>query len=115
MGTERRGLNYGVGALATLVVSIGVAIVIYAIPNWLTFDPVHLLAWIFGPLGVFTLVYSIVAGKETTYYLVWGVIMTAIGVTSAVYNKVNIAVIVGILIIVIAVIGVAAYLKGGRK
>lgn len=114
MGTEHRGLNYGAGALATLVVSIGVAIVVYAL-NVFTFDPVHLLAWIFGPLGVFTLVYSIVAGKETTYYLVWGVIMTAIGVTSAVYNKVNIAVIVGILIIVIAVIGVAAYLKGGRK
>jgi len=114
MGTERRGLNYNVGALVTLVISIGVAIVVYAM-NWFTFDPVHLLAWIFGPLGVFTLAYSIVAGKETTYYLVWGVIMTAIGITSAVYNSGYIAVIVGILIIVIAVIGVAAYLKGGRK
>ena len=114
MGIERRGLNYGVGAVATLVISIGVAIVVYAM-KVLTFDLWNLPAWIFGPLGVFTLVYSIVAGKEATYYLVWGVIVTSIGVISAVYNIVNIVVIVGIVIIVIAVIGLVAYLKGGRK
>lgn len=113
MGTERKSFEYGVGALVVLVISLGVAAVAYA-GNILKFDVYNVLAWVFGPLGVYTLIYSAIAGKELTYYLVWGTVMFAVGIVSAFYNVVNPFIILGILLIVIAVIGLVAYMRSKK-
>ena len=80
----------------------------------LTFDLFNLPAWIFGPLGVYTLAYSVVAGKDSTYYLVWGSIMFAIALVSALYTVISPFVILGILVIVIAIIGIVAYQRSKK-
>jgi len=115
MRTEHKPLDYSVGALATLVISVGSAAIVYAI-GIIPFVLINLLAWIFGPLAVYTIIYSIVAGKESTYYVVWGTIMVAAAIISVVYyNMINIVAVIGILLIVLAVIGIIAYWRGGRK
>jgi hypothetical protein len=105
-------LDYGVGALVVLVVSIGVAAIVYSL--LLPFNLFSLPAWIFGPLGIYTLIYSAVAGKDSTYYLVWGSVMFAVAVISAFYNVVSPFVILGILAIVIAIIGIIAYQRSKK-
>jgi len=105
--------GYGVGALIVLVVSVGVAAVVYGL-NVIFFDLFNILAWIFGPLGVYTLAYSFVAGKDSTYYLVWGSVMFAVAVISALYNVISPFVILGILAIVIAIIGIVAYQRSKK-
>ncbi len=106
--TSRKSLEYGVGALVVLVISVGLAVVVYSAPI-IAFDLFNVPAWIFGPFGVYTLIYSLVAGKESTYYLVWGTIMFAVAIISAFYNTVNPFIIIGVLAIVLAVIGLLAY------
>jgi len=123
METQRRPLNYNVGAIVIFVISIGLAVVVYAArmipfdlfnpPTWVL-GPFGVLTFIFGPLGVYTLTYSFVAGKEWTYYLVWGTIMFAVAVASALYSIVNIFVVAGILLIILAVIGLVAYWRGRK-
>lgn len=100
--------NYNVGALAVLVISLGFAAVIYSV-NIIPFDYFNLPAWIFGPLGVYTLFYAFFSRKDPVYYLAWGAIMTCVGVVSATYAVVPPLLILGILLIVVAVIGIAAY------
>jgi len=121
--TTQRALDYNVGALVVLVISVGVAIVVYGaniIPFKFFDSLINVPAWIFGPLGVFTLIYSFVAGKESTYYLVWGTVMFAIAIVSAFYNAearaylINPIIVVGILVIVIAVIGLVAYMRSRK-
>jgi hypothetical protein len=106
--TSRKSFEYGVGALVVLVISIGLAAVAYSVPI-IAFDLFNVPAWIFGPFGVYTLIYSLVAGKESTYYLVWGTITLTVAVISAFYNTVHPFIIIGILAIVLAVIGLFAY------
>jgi len=101
-------LDYGVGALVVLVISVGVAAVVYSV-NIILFNLFNIPAWIFGPLGVYTIVYSFLAGKDFTYYLVWGTVMFAISIISAFYGIVNPFIVFGVLIIIIAVIGLVAY------
>jgi hypothetical protein len=108
-----KSLGYSAGALAVLVASIGVAAIAYSLPL-LTFDLFHLPAWIFGPLGIYTLAYSLIARKDSTYYLVWGSIMFAIALVSAFYTAVSPFVILGILAIVIAIIGIVAYQRSKK-
>jgi hypothetical protein len=108
-----KSLGYGAGALAVLVASLGVAAIAYSLPL-LTFDFFNLPAWIFGPLGIYTLAYSFVGGKDSTYYLVWGSIMLAIALVSAFYTAVSPFVILGILAIVIAIIGIVAYQRSKK-
>jgi hypothetical protein len=108
-----KSLNYGVGALIVLVASLGVAAIAYSLPL-LTFDLFNLPAWIFGPLGIYTLAYSFVAGKDSTYYLVWGSVMFAFAIVFAFYNVANPFVILGILAIVIAIIGIVAYQRSKK-
>jgi len=109
---SRKSLDYGVGALIVLVVSIGVAAIVYSL--LLPFNLFNFPAWIFGPLGIYTLAYSLVAGKDSTYYLVWGSIMFAIALISALYTVVSPLVILGILAIVIAIIGIVAYQRSKK-
>ncbi len=111
--TSSKTLAYGIGALIVLVVSIGVAAIVYGLAllalNWFS-----LPAWILGPLGIYTLAYAFMTRKDSTYYLVWGSVMFAIAIISAFYVLVNPLVIVGILAIVIAVIGIVAYQRSKK-
>ena len=109
---SRKSLDYGVGALIVLVVSVGVAAIVYSL--LLPFNLFNFPAWIFGPLGIYTLAYSFVAGKDSTYYLVWGSIMFAIALISALYTAVSPFVILGIMAIVIAIIGIVAYQRSKK-
>lgn len=111
--TSSKTLSYGVGALIVLVVSVGVAAIVYGL-SLLTFNLFMLPAWIFGPLGFYTLAYSFIATKDSTYYLVWGSVMFAIALVSALYTVVNPFVILGILAIVIAIIGIFAYQRSKK-
>jgi hypothetical protein len=117
METEQKApskpLDYGAGALVVLVVSIGVAAIVYSLPL-LAFDILNLPAWIFGPLGIYTLAYSLIARKDSTYYSVWGSIMFAVAIIFAFYNVVNPFVILGILAIVIAIMGIIAYQRSKK-
>jgi hypothetical protein len=108
-----KSLNYGVGALIVLVVTIGVAAIVYGL-SLLTFNWFILPTWIFGPLGIHTLVYSFTARKDSTYYLVWGSVMFAIALVSALYTVVSPFVILGVLAIVIAIIGIFAYQRSKK-
>ena len=117
MKTEQKApskpLDYGAGALVVLVVSIGVAAIVYSLPI-LPFNIFNLPVWIFGPLGIYTLAYAIIARKDSTYYLVWGSIMFAIALVSALYTVISPFVILGILAIVIAIIGIVAYQRSKK-
>lgn len=106
--TNYRSLGYSARALVVLVLSIGFMAIAYG-GGLIPFDPFNLPAWVFGPLGVYTLIYSFVAGKDPFYYLVWGSVMFAIAVASAFYNIINVFIVFGMLMIVIAVIGFVAY------
>ena len=108
-----KSLSYGVGALIVLVVSAGVAAVVYGLAL-LAFELFSIFAWFFGPLGVYTLAYAAIAQKEATYYVVWGSIMFTIAVVSAFYAVVNPLVILGVLAIVIAVIGIVSYQRSKK-
>jgi hypothetical protein len=110
---QSKSFDYGVGALVVLVASIGVAAIVYSLPI-LSFNLFNLPAWIFGPLGIYTFVYSFVAGKDSAYYLVWGSIMFAVALISALYTAVSPLVILGILAIVIAIIGIVAYQRSKK-
>jgi len=114
MKTERISLNYGVGALIVFFISIGSAAVVYA-AGLVPFNIFNLPAWAFGPLGVFTLIYSFLAGKDWSYYLVWGTIMVAVAIASALYYNITYIIIVfGILVIILAVIGLVVYWRSKK-
>jgi hypothetical protein len=113
MKTETKTISYGVGATAVVAISIGLAAIIYGV-GLLTFDLYVLPAWILGPLGVYTAVYSLAGGKESTYYLVWGIVMLALAFISAFYSFTYVLPILGVLIIALAVIGVIAHMRGKR-
>jgi hypothetical protein len=113
MTTERKSLGYGAGALAVIVVSLGVAAIVYSM-NWIGLNLYNIPAWIFGPLGIYTVAYSLVAGKDSTYYLVWGAIMVAVAVVSGFYEKMSIFLVMGILLIVLAIIGIIAYWRSKK-
>jgi len=111
--SDRKVFDYGVGALVVLIASLGCAAVIYGLPL-LAFNLLNLPAWIFGPLGVYTLTYAVIASKDSTYYLVWGSIMFAIAIISAFYTAVNSIVIIGVLAVVIAIMGILAYQRSKK-
>lgn len=99
------------GALVVLLISAGVAAIAYSLVlplNWL-----NIPAWLFGPLGVYTLAYAFIR-KDSIYYSVWGTVMVAIAVISGFYNVVNPFVIIGILAIIIGIIGIVAYMRSKK-
>jgi hypothetical protein len=111
--SSRRSLSYGVGALAVLVASIGVAAVVYAL-SLITFNAYQIPAWVLGPWGLYTIIYALVTSRDFTYYLAWGTIIFAVALGSALYTLINPFVIFGILLIVLVIIGLAAYWRGKR-
>ncbi len=108
-----RLLDYFPAALAIIVVSIGLAAIIYG-ANIIPFNILNVPAWIFCPLGVYTSIYPLITRKDSTYYLVWGSIMLAIGLISALYYIVNPFIIIGILLITLVVIGIASHQRSKR-
>jgi hypothetical protein len=113
MKPETKMFSYGIGASAVVAISIGLAAIIYGL-NLLSFNLYVLPAWILGPLGVYTAVYSLAAGRESTYYLVWGVVMLAVAFLSAFYNVTYVLPVLGVLVIVLAVIGVFTYMRSRK-
>ena len=110
--TSRKPFDYGVGALVVLFISVGVAAIVYS--SILPLNFLNIPAWIFGPLGLYTLVYSSFAGKNLTYFAVWGTVMVAVALIFGFYNVVNPVVILGVLAILIAVIGIIAYQRSRK-
>ena len=104
--------GYGVGALSVIVASLGFAAIVYSII--LRFDIYSLPAWIFGPLGVYTLAYSVITWKDALYYLVWGSIMVVIALASGLCAVVSPFVMLGILAIFMAIIGIFAYQRNEK-
>lgn len=100
--------NYGVGALIVFAISLGFAAILYG-GGILVFEPLNLIAWVFGPLGVYTILYALKVRRDSLYYLSWGLIMLTMGLASTLYNVVSVMVLFGLLIIVLAVIGLLAY------
>jgi len=114
MKTQRKTrFSYGVGTLAVILISIGVAAIVYS-AGILAFNGYNLIAWFIGPWGVYTVIYSFAISGDTTYYLVWGTVMVALGVISGFYNFVQPVVVLGVLLIALAVIGLATYMKGRK-
>jgi len=109
----KRLLNYGPVALAILIMSIGFAAIIYG-ANIIPFNVLNIPAWIFCPLGAYTIVYSLTTHKDSIYYLIWGSVMLAIGLISASYNIVSPLLIVGALLIIIAVIGIISHQRSRK-
>jgi hypothetical protein len=111
--SSHRLLSYGVGSLVVLAVSIGVAAIVYSTPL-IPFNLLNIPAWICGPFGIYTIIYAFAASKDATYNLAWGTILFAIALVSALYTVINAIVVFGILIIVLAIIGLLAYWRGRR-
>ena len=105
--------NYSVGALIILIISIGSAAIAYG-GGFVIFDLVNLPAWIFGPWGVFTLVFAFVR-KAPFYYLGWSALLLAIAFGSIFYKQVNIFVVIGTLLIALAVIASLSLLRTKSK
>jgi hypothetical protein len=113
MKTQRTRFSYGVGTLAIIAISIGVAAIVYSL-GILPFNAYNLVAWFIGPWGVYTVIYSFAVSGDTTYYLVWGTVMVALGIISGFYNFIPAVLVLGVLLIALAVIGLASYMKGRK-
>jgi hypothetical protein len=111
--SNRRPLGYGVGSLAILVASLGAAAIVYSL-SLIPFYTYSILVWIFGPWGLYTIVYAFVTGRDFTYYVTWGTIIFLVGLASALYTVISPLVMLGILLIILAIIGVGTYWRGRR-
>jgi len=109
----KRPLSYGLGALITLVFSVGIATVVYG-AGLIPFDPFNIPAWIFGLLGAYTVVYAFRTHRDPLYYAVWGSVMLAVTAASALYSVVNVFVVAGALLIVLAFISLLAHWRRRR-
>jgi hypothetical protein len=77
----------------------------------LAFSPIYLLTWVFLPLGIFTCLFAVFASRDLFYFLVYGTIMTLVGLLPVTFPFVAPMVLIGILVIVLAVIGIVAYVR----
>lgn len=102
--------RYTIGAAIILVLSVGIATIIYGI-GFLPFDLLALLAWALGPLGIFTLITAFTGTQETASYLSWGSILLAIALAAILYPLINVLVIFGGLLVALAVISLLAHLR----
>ena len=100
--------------MACIAVSIAVALIIYGI-GLIPLNLWHILAWLFGPLGVYTVIYALIKSREPTYHLVWGAVTISIAIASITYNVLNPIVVLGSLILVIVIIGLLGYWRGRRS
>ncbi len=103
-----RGFNYNVGAVITLVLSIGVAAIVYG-GGFLLFNLVTFIAWLSGPFGVYTLIYAMTSKEANRYF--WSLIYLAITAASLSYDVVSPIVVGGALLVALAVLAILAYLN----
>lgn len=96
-------VSYGVGGLAVLTLSIGLALIIHG-AGVIKFDISYIPSWIFGPFGAYTLIYGIVHRKDPLYYLIWGTLMLAIALTSILHAIINPLIIIGATLIMIVLL-----------
>lgn len=75
-------------------------------------DIYQVIAWLLGPLGAYTIAYSLTARGEGPYYLAWGAVMLAIALASGLHAILNVYIIFGGLLIAVAVIGLISYMRG---
>lgn len=109
----KRDLNYGIGALITVTISIGVAAIAYG-GGFILFDLFNLPAWIFGPLGIYTLIFALFS-RDIFYNLAWSLVFLAITAISALYRLVNVILVIGILLITLGVLASVTYLRSQRR
>ena len=102
--------RYSIGAAIIVVLSLGFATILYGI-GFLPFDFLALIAWALGPLGLFTIITAFTVKEETAFYLSWGSILIAFALASLLYPLINVIVIVGGLLVVLAVISLVAHLR----
>lgn len=105
--------SYGVGAIIIFVISLGVAVIIYA-GGFLIFDPLNLVACVIIPLGAYTIAYALKTWRDYLYYLSWGLIIFIIGLSLALYRLVSIIMLFGLLLVLLAVLGLFGYWRRGR-
>ena len=105
--------GYGVGALASIVVSLAAALITYG-GGLIPFDPLNLPAWLLGPLGAYTIAYSFVSEHDPAYYFIWGVILLGLASISAFYWAVNPAILIGVILLVAVAVGLASYRRDRR-
>ena len=105
--------NYGIGTLITITISIGAAIIAYS-SGLIPYDLYNLPAWILGPLGVYTLIYSFTR-RNDVYNLAWGMVFLAVTLISVMYKLVNVIMIVGVLLVALGILSLIAYIKGLKK
>ncbi|MEM3383318.1 MAG: hypothetical protein QW698_04665 [Nitrososphaerales archaeon] len=105
---KAKKMNYSLGALFVFAVSLGVAAIVYS-GGFLAFDPLNLIAFIIIPLGAYTLIYALKVQRDYLYYLSWGLIMFILGLSFALYRLVNVIVLFGLLLILLASLGLLEY------
>jgi hypothetical protein len=106
-------ISYNIGAFICFLISVGCAAIVYG-GGLSPLVPLHLPAWIFGPLGVYTIVFAF-SSIDRYFFLSWGSVLLSVAVASALFNIVNPFVVLGILLITLAVIGSIAYFKQMKK
>ena len=97
-----------------LAISLGIALVVYG-TGLMAFRPIHLLAWIFGPLGAYTLAYGLIGRGERLYYSLWGIAMLFIALLApATMLGWPLLALLGILILLVVLLFIAIRLTGWR-
>ncbi|MEM1561965.1 MAG: hypothetical protein QXJ19_03455 [Candidatus Bathyarchaeia archaeon] len=109
-----RELDYGVGAFIVFAISLGLAAIVYG-GGFLAFNLLNLVAWIIIPLGAYTVAYALRVRKDYLYYMSWGLIMLISGLSFALYKLMNVIVLIGLLLIILAVSGLLAYWRSGEE
>ena len=102
-------LTYNTGMVATLLISVGIAAIAYG-GGVITFVPLNILAWLLGPIGIYTTLYAF-RSEDVFLYLGWGAVMLTIAAASMLYHVVNTFIVLGIFLIALALIGVFAVKK----
>ncbi len=109
----KRNLNYGVGALITVVISLGSAAIAYG-GGLIVYDVRHFPAWILGPLGVYSLIYAL-ASREILYYSAWGMVLLIMAIVSALYKVVNMLVTIGVIMVAVGIVAAIAYVRESKR
>lgn len=106
-----RESDYGVGVFTVSAISLGLAAIVYG-GGLLAFNPLNLIAWIISPLGAYTVAYALRVRKDYLYYMSWGLIMLISGLSFALYELINVIALIGLLLIILAALGLLAYWRG---
>ena len=105
----------GMSRLAWPGYAVGSGILIAYGLGLLAFKLIHVLVWLFGPWGFYTLIYGLAKRGERAYYVLWGIIMIFLALLAPAHQlKWPLLPIIGILILLVAMLAAVAYLAGRR-